>query len=115
MFLLTVFSTFKELLREAREAGAALVGGVDVIGNIQSGDVKIADYQFVLAHPNIMPDMVAVRGLMRRKFPNPKNNTLGVNLAEMVKQFLNGIQYSAVIDDYQKTYGEINAAFGTVS
>lgn len=106
---------FKELLREAREAGAALVGGVDVIGNIQSGDIKITDYQFILAHPNILPDMVAVRGLMKRKFPNPRSGTLGVNLNEMVSQFLTGIQYKSVRDDFQHNYGKITTSIGTVS
>lgn len=106
---------FKELLREARDAGAALVGGVDVIGNIQSGDIKLSDYQFVLAHPNILPDMVSVRGLMKKKFPNPRTGTLGANLNEMVRQFLTGIQYNAVRDDYQQSYGKITTSIGTVS
>lgn len=90
------------------------MGGVDVIGNIQSGDIKMSDYQFVLAHPNILPDMVAVRGLMRRKFPNPRNGTLGANLSEMVRQYLTGIQYNAVKDEYQQNYGKITTPIGTV-
>lgn len=96
----------------ASEAGAALVGGPDLIKNIQSGDVKLADYQFIIAHPNIMPDMVAIRGLMKRKFPNPKNGTLGVNLKDMVKQYLNGIQYSATKDEHQQNYGIIRTCIG---
>lgn len=115
IFSLISFRTFKDILREAREAGAALVGGVDVIGNIQSGDIKMSDYQFVLAHPNILPDMVAVRGLMRRKFPNPRTGTLGANLGEMVSQYLTGIQYNAAKDDYQQNYGKIATSIGTVS
>lgn len=105
----------KDILKEARDAGAALVGGVDIISNIQSGDVKTSDYQFVLAHPNIMPEMVSVRGLMRKKFPNPKNGTLGMNLSEMVKQFMGGIQYQAVKDDYQQNFGKITTSIGTVN
>lgn len=101
-------------LKLAQEAGAALVGGPDLIKNIQSGDVKLSDYQFVVAHPNIMADMVAVRGLLKRKFPNPKNGTLGVNLAEMVKQYLNGIQYSAAKDEHQQNYGIIKTCVGSL-
>lgn len=112
---MSLFSGFQDILRDAREAGAALVGGVDVIGNIQSGDIKMSDYQFVLAHPNILPDMVSVRGLMKRKFPNPRSGTLGANLSEMVGQFLSGIQYSAVKDDYQQNYAKISTSIGTVS
>lgn len=99
-------------LKLAQEAGAALVGGPDLIKNIQSGDVKIADYQFVVAHPNIMPDMVAIRGLLKRKFPNPKNGTLGNSLPDMVKQYLNGIQYSATKDEHQQNYGIIRTCVG---
>lgn len=112
---LNLFRTFKDILREARDAGAALVGGVDVIGNIQKGDINVHDYQFVLAHPNIMPDMVAVRGLMKRKFPTPRSGTLGTNLSEMVTQFLTGIQYNAVKDDYQQNFAKITTSIGTVS
>lgn len=50
---LNLFWTFKDILREARD-------GVDVSGNIQSGDINVQDYQFVLPlvlpHPNMMPD-----------------------------------------------------------
>lgn len=115
MTLFRFSRTFKDILKDARDAGAALVGGVDVIGNIQSGDIKMSDYQFVLAHPNILPDMVSVRGLMRRKFPNPRSGTLGSNLSEMVRQYLTGIQYNAVKDDYQQNYGKITTSIGTVS
>lgn len=75
----------------------------------------MSDYQFVLAHPNIMPDMVSVRGLMKRKFPNPKTGTLGVDLSEMVRQHLTGVQYHAIKDDYQQNFGKISTSIGTVS
>ncbi|KAJ6638193.1 39S ribosomal protein L1, mitochondrial [Pseudolycoriella hygida] len=104
-----------DILRDAREAGAALVGGVDVIGNIQKGDVLMSDYQFVLAHPNIMPDLVSIRGLMKRKFPNPRAGTLGVDLSHMVYQFLTGIQYRAIPDEYQKNFGKIDTCIGTIN
>lgn len=61
-----------------------------------------------------MAEMVAVRGLMKRKFPSPHNATLGVNIVEMVGQFLSGIQYKAVRDDYQLNYGQIDTSIGTV-
>ncbi|KAG4078033.1 hypothetical protein HA402_002084 [Bradysia odoriphaga] len=110
-----VLAKGEDLLKEARDAGAALVGGVDVIQNIQSGDVRPSEYQYVVAHPNIMGEMVAVRGLLKRKFPNPNNGTLGVNVAELVGNLLAGIEYKAVKDDYQQNYGEINTSIGTLN
>lgn len=109
-----VLAKGEDNLRAASEAGAALVGGPDIIKDVQSGDLKLSDYQFVIAHPNIMPDMVAIRGLMKRKFPNPKSGTLGVNLAEMVQQFSNGIQYHVQKDEHQQNYGVISTCIGTV-
>lgn len=99
----------------AADAGAALVGGPDTIKNIQNGDVRLVDYQYVIAHPNILPELVSIRGLMRRKFPNTKNGTLGTNLVEMLEQYKNGIQYGVVKDEYQKNFGLISTCIGTVS
>lgn len=110
-----VLAKGEDQLKAAQEAGAALVGGPDLIKNIQSGDVKLPDYQFVVAHPNIMAELVAVRGLLKRKFPNPKNGTLGTNLVEMVQQYLNGIQYSATKDEHQQNYGIIRTCVGRLS
>lgn len=110
-----VLAKGEENLKAAQEAGAALVGGPDLIKNIQSGDVKLSDYQFVVAHPNIMAELVAVRGLLKRKFPNPKNGTLGANVADMVRQYLNGIQYAATKDEHQQNYGIIRTCIGRLS
>lgn len=110
--MFTFYSFLQDNLKLASEAGAALVGGPDLIKNIQSGDVKLSDYQFIIAHPNIMPEMVAVRGLMKRKFPNPKAGTLGIHLADMVQQYLNGIQYGAAKDEHQQNYGIIRTCIG---
>lgn len=107
-----VLSKGEDNLKAAQEAGAALVGGPDLIKNIQSGEVKLPDYQFIIAHPNIMAEMVAIRGLLKRKFPAPKIGTLGVNLAEMVRQFQNGIQYSATKDEHQQNFGVVRTCIG---
>lgn len=109
-----VLAKGEDNLKIAQDAGAALVGGPDLIKNIQSGDVKLTDYQFVIAHPNIMADMVAIRGLLKRKFPNPKNGTLGVNLAAMIKQYMNGIQYAVTKDEHQQNFGVIRTCIGTL-
>lgn len=107
-----VLAKGEDQLKAAQEAGAALVGGSDTIKAIQSGDLKLGDYQFVIAHPNIMPELVAVRGLLKRKFPNPKNGTLGANLVEMVQQYLNGIQYATQRDEHQQNFGVIRTCVG---
>lgn len=98
----------------ARKAGAALAGGPELVKDIQSGDLVLHDYKYIIAHPNILPDLVPVRGLMKKKFPNPKMGTLGTNLDELVEKYLNGIQYSATRDEYQNDFGLITTTIGTL-
>nr|CAD7404450.1 unnamed protein product [Timema cristinae] len=37
-----------------------------------SGEVSLQDFQFVVAHLNILPELSSLRGLMKRKFPSAK-------------------------------------------
>lgn len=109
-----VFTKGQENVELAQKAGATLVGGTELIKDIQNGDLLLTDYQHIIAHTNILPDLVAVRGLMKRKFPNPKNGTLGVDLSELILKFKNGIQYSSIRDENQKDFGTVSTAFGTL-
>ncbi|XP_062556013.1 large ribosomal subunit protein uL1 [Armigeres subalbatus] len=110
-----VFAKGQEQLKEAKDAGATLVGGAELIKEIQNGDLQMSEYPFVLAHPNILPDLVVIRGLLKKnKFPNPRQGTLGVELTDMVKKYLHGIQYSAEKDENQKNFGKIVACVGTL-
>ncbi|XP_058812444.1 large ribosomal subunit protein uL1m [Topomyia yanbarensis] len=110
-----VFAKGQDVLKEATDAGATLVGGVELIKEIQNGDLQLTEYPFVLAHPNILPDLVVIRGLLKKsKFPNPRQGTLGVNIPEMIERFSHGIQYSATKDENQKDFGSIVACLGTL-
>lgn len=109
-----VFTKGQENIEEARAAGATLVGGAELVKEIQNGDLLVSDYQYVVAHPNVLPDMVPIRGLMKKKFPVPKNGTLGPDLKALVERFVNGIQYSGMKDENQMDFGLISTAFGTL-
>lgn len=100
---------------KARDAGAMLVGGTELIRDIQTGALSLQDFQYVIAHPNILPELVALRGLMKRKFPNPKNGTLAPDIVSMVNKYLNGVNYSAKKDEYEKDFGLIETSIGPVS
>lgn len=108
------FAKGQELLQAASQAGATLVGGPELVKDLQSGDIVASEYQYMVAHPNILPDLVPVRGLLKRKFPNPKNGSLGVDLAAMVQKFMNGIQYTATKDENQQNFGLVHTIIGTV-
>lgn len=61
-----------------------------------------------------MPELVSLRGLMKRKFPNPKSETLGPNLSEIIRRFSDGISYSASKDEHQQDFGLITTTIGTL-
>jgi len=109
-----VFAKSQDLVSEAVTAGATMAGGVELIKDVQNGKLQLADYQYILAHPNILADLVTLRGLMKKRFPNPKVGTLGADITEMVQRYLNGIQYSAKQDEFQKDFGLIQTTIGTL-
>lgn len=109
-----VFAKGQENIEAARNAGASHVGGPELVKEIQNGDLSLNDYAHVIAHPNTLPDLVPIRGLMKKKFPNPKSGTLGANIEELVWKFMNGIQYSGLKDDHQNDFGVISTAIGTL-
>jgi large subunit ribosomal protein L1 len=76
--------------REAREAGADLVGGEDMVNKIQSE--SWTDFDAVIATPDMMRSVgklgkvLGPRGLM----PNPKTGTVTVDVARAVKEIKAG-------------------------
>lgn len=105
----------QEIVNEAQSAGATLAGGVELIKEIQNGKLQLTDFQYVLAHPNILSELVVLRGLLKKRFPNPKAGTLGVDINDMVQRYLNGIQYRAVKDEFQQDFGLIEAVVGKLN
>lgn len=61
-----------------------------------------------------MPQLITLRGLLKKKFPNQQSETLGTNLEIMVKKCLNGIHYRAVKDENQENFGLIDTSIGLV-
>lgn len=102
------------MARKSQEAGAALAGGIEIVKDIQIGKVILNEYQYIIAHPNILAELISVRGLMKKKFPSPKSETLGVDVPEMIKRYLTGINYKAVRDSSQESFGTVNTCIGTV-
>ncbi|XP_045496563.1 50S ribosomal protein L1 [Colias croceus] len=104
-----------ELIKQVTDAGATTVGGTDLVKKIQEGTIKLGDYDYVIAHPNIITELVPIRGLMKRRFPSIKGGTLDANIAELVKKFAAGIQYRVVKDEVQQNFGSVEVPVGRLN
>lgn len=42
----------------------------------QRGLIMLPDFQYVLAHPDILTELPAIRGLLRKRYPNLQHGLL---------------------------------------
>ncbi len=75
---------------EAKEAGADLVGGEELINEI-AGSGRI-DFEAAVATPGLMPKLAKIAKILGPKglMPNPKTETVGTKVAKMVTEMKGG-------------------------
>lgn len=76
--------------KEAKEAGAAIVGGEDLIKQIkETGKI---DFEVAIAEPAMMVKLAPLAKILGPKgvMPNPKTGTVGENIGQMVKEIAGG-------------------------
>lgn len=76
--------------KEAKEAGADIVGGEEIIEEIKkSGKVN---FDVAVATPDMMPKLAKVAKILGPKglMPNPKTETVGPNVKNMVEELKKG-------------------------
>lgn len=74
---------------EAREAGAAFVGDVDLVEKIKGGWL---DFDVAVATPDMMKDVGRLGPILGRRglMPNPKTQTVTFNIKEALKELQKG-------------------------
>ncbi|MFH0928712.1 MAG: 50S ribosomal protein L1 [bacterium] len=76
--------------KEAKEAGAELVGGEDLINDIAKTE-KI-EFEIAVATPAMMPKMAKIAKILGPKglMPNPKTETVSPNVKKMIEELKKG-------------------------
>ncbi|TSC95673.1 MAG: large subunit ribosomal protein L1 [Parcubacteria group bacterium Athens1014_10] len=99
-----------EKINEAKEAGAFLSGGEDLINQIK--EAKKADFDIAVAEPKMMPKLAQIAKILgpRGLMPSPKNETVGTD----IKGIINILQKGKIIFKNDDT-GNLHQVIGKVS
>ncbi|NWW32317.1 RM01 protein, partial [Panurus biarmicus] len=95
-----VFTENEEEAEVAREHGAAIVGGVELIKWILEDEIQ-AD--FYVAVPAIIAKLIPLRNKLKRKYPSTRKNSLGSDIPKMLQFFRECHEYSVEDESIIKT------------
>ncbi|NXC63702.1 RM01 protein, partial [Aleadryas rufinucha] len=95
-----VFTENEQEAAIAREHGAAIVGGVELIKWILEDEIQ-AD--FYVAVPAIMPKLIPLRNKLKRKYPSTRRNSLGSDIPKMLQFFRECHEYAVEDENIIKT------------
>ncbi|XP_050176505.1 39S ribosomal protein L1, mitochondrial [Myiozetetes cayanensis] len=91
-----VFTENEQEAEIARESGADIVGGLELVKWILEDEIQ-AD--FYVAVPAIISKLIPLRNKLKRKFPSTRRNSLGTDIPKMVQLFRECHEY-AVRDEH---------------
>jgi len=76
--------------KEAKDAGATIVGGEELIKKIKESEKT--DFDVAVAEPALMPKLAQIAKIlgMRGLMPNPKTGTVGPNVGQIIKEIAGG-------------------------
>lgn len=67
-----------------------------------------------MAHPTVVPELAAIRGLIKRKFPNVKNRTISPDLIPEIQRLKSGIKIHVQKNDREPDFAYLETPIGTV-
>ena len=99
-----------EKAEEAKEAGADLVGGIDLINKIK--EKGVCNFDIAVAEPEMMKNLAQIAKILgpRGLMPNPKTDTVTPNIKKAIDELKKG-KVSFKNDDT----GNIHQAVGKIS
>ncbi|NXU34825.1 RM01 protein, partial [Drymodes brunneopygia] len=97
-----VFTENEQEAEVAREHGAAIVGGVELVKWILEDEIQ-AD--FYVAVPAIIPKLIPLRNKLKRKYPSTRknNDSLGTDIPKMLQFFRECHEYAVEDESIIKT------------
>ncbi|NXP23086.1 RM01 protein, partial [Scytalopus superciliaris] len=95
-----VFTETEQEAEIARESGAAIAGGVELIKWILEGEIQ-AD--FYVAVPAIIAKLIPLRNKLKQKFPSTRRKSLGTDIPKMVQLFKDCHEYAVQDERVIKT------------
>jgi large subunit ribosomal protein L1 len=97
-------------LKEAKEAGADVVGGIDLIEEINR--TGKCDFDIAIAEPDLMKDLAKIAKILGPKglMPNPKSGTVTTEIKKTIEEFIGG-----KVEFKNDPYGIIHQVVGKVS
>lgn len=80
----------------------------------QEGEINAKEYEYIVAHPSIVPDLSQIRGIIKRNFPTVKNKTISTDLIPEITRLKSGIKIRLEKNDREPDYGYFETPIGTV-
>jgi len=76
--------------KEAKEAGASVVGGEELIKKIK--ETEKTDFEIAVAEPALMPKLAQIAKILgtRGLMPNPKTGTVSAQVGQTIKEIAGG-------------------------
>ncbi|XP_054166743.1 50S ribosomal protein L1-like [Oppia nitens] len=100
---------------DAKEAGADVVGGQEIIKMLKKGDLSLSNFDDLVCHGDLLIELADIRGILGSAFPSKLRGNLGFDMKKLVNQFVNGIEYKCTKDEFELDYGWVRVPFGRLN
>ncbi|VDK48459.1 unnamed protein product [Anisakis simplex] len=109
------FARDPKLQELAVESGAEIALGPEMIKKIIKGQFRTDDYDFCVAHVDMGPSILPLRGILKTRFPTKLNGGLGEDLPDLIQMFKNGVKVNIRGDPVYPVWGLCNVVVGRLS
>ncbi|KAB7495585.1 hypothetical protein Anas_10598 [Armadillidium nasatum] len=103
-----------EMIESIRNLDITLAIGPEVVRMAEKGNIDFKVYDHIVCHSSLLPDLISIRGLLKKKYPSPRTGTSGVDLVPIITRLTKGVEYKVEKDKYDFDFGKVDVKIGTV-